>query len=104
MKKCIRITISSIREPNAFIECVRRDVDTSGLEGVVEVVVPDTIELITYGPKEQVDDFVNEVEGALITYNIKHRDHAGFAVEPHFKNEDYRGVVRFLKRGSHSAN
>ena len=104
MKKCVRITIFNIRDPDTFIDRVKHDIQTGGIEGVVEVVVPDMIELSVYGPKELVDDFVNEVEGVLITYNVKRRDHATFAVEPFFKDEDYRGVVRFLKKGNHHAH
>lgn len=104
MKKCVRVVISSVRDPEAFIERVRKDVNTDGVEGVVDVSMPDTIELVAHGPKELVDTFVNDVEGAVITYNIKKRDHASFSVEPYFKDEDYRGVVRFLKKGAHGAH
>lgn len=104
MKKCIRITVSGVRDPDAFTERVKHDVNTNGVEGVVDIIVPDMVELVAYGPKEQVDLFVNEVEGVVITYNIKKRDHASFAVEPYFKEEDYRGVVRFLKKSAHGAH
>jgi len=104
MKKCVRITISNIRDPDTFIDRVKQDIQTSGIEGVVEIVVSDMVELSVYGPKELVDAFVNEVEGVLITYNVKKHDHAAFAVEPFFKDEDYRGVVRFLKKGNYHAH
>ncbi|MCL5436768.1 MAG: hypothetical protein M1549_02750 [Candidatus Dependentiae bacterium] len=104
MKKCVRITVSNIRDPDGFIDRVKRDVKIDGVEGVVEVVVPDMVELALYGLKEAVDDFVNELEGVLIRYNVKGRDHATFIVEPFFKDEDYRGVIRFLKRGNHATH
>lgn len=103
MKKCVRITVFNIRDPDHFLESLKKNVDMGGIEGVVEIVMPDVIELSIYGAKEMVDSFINELEGVLITHNIKRRDHATFSVEPFLKEEDYRGVVRFLKKGSHSA-
>lgn len=98
MKKCVRITVSSIRDPDTFLTCLKKDVDVSGVEGVVEVIVPDTIEIIIYGTKDGVDEFVNMVDGCLIKHNLNKRDHASFGVEPFLKDEDYRGVVRFVKK------
>lgn len=99
MKKCVRITVSSIRDPDTFLACLKKDAEMGGVEGVVEVIVPDTVEITIYGTKDGVDEFVNMVDGCLIKHNLSKRDHASLALEPHFKEEDYRGVVRFIKKG-----
>ena len=100
MKKCVKIILSDVRDPQALYDALRNGTSMNDIEGVVEVVTPDIIEITVSGIKDVVDKFVNEVEDVIIAYNLHFTQHIKFIVEPFYKNEDYRGVVRFLRKGT----
>ncbi len=100
MKKCVKITLSDVLEPHALYDALKKGASMDEIEGVIEAVNPDIVEIIVSGAKDAVDKFVNEVDGVIITYNLNSSHHVKFMVEPFFKNEDFRGIVRFLRKGS----
>lgn len=100
MKKCVKIILSGVCDAEGLYTTLQQTVDTGNLEGVVEQTDQDVIELIVNGSKDNVDDCVDAVELAAYAHGEQRKCRVYFAVEPFFKNEDYRGVVRYLRRGA----
>ncbi|HBL98493.1 TPA: hypothetical protein DDZ86_02520 [Candidatus Dependentiae bacterium] len=100
MKKCVKITLSDVRDANALYDLLKADTSMNDIEGVIETIMPDIVEITVYGSKDAVDRFVNEVDGAILTFNLNTAQRIKFMVEPFLKNEDYRGIMRFLRKTS----
>lgn len=100
MKKCVKVLVMPVRNPDEWVARIKKEVNLEGLEGVVGVVQPDTIDITLFGDKDRVDEGVNVVEELVIRYNLAHKDMAHFSVEPFLKSEDFRGVVRFVKKSA----
>ena len=98
MKKCVKITLTGVRHPQALYDRLKKETHTSELEGVVELPESDTIDIVVFGLKDPVDFFVNEIDGIVLAYNFEKGERVQFAVEPFYKTEDYRGVIRFVKK------
>jgi hypothetical protein len=99
MKKCVKVVLSGVCDAEGLCATLRQAVETEALEGVVEQTDHDVIELIVHGTKDRVDEYVGGVEYVALSFGSKHKCPISFAVEPFYKDEDYRGVLRFLKRG-----
>lgn len=100
MNKCVKVLLSEVGDLGALATAIKKSVAFAGVEGLVEEAIPDTLEIVLYGPKESVDVAVVELEVFVAKKGAKQKKRIGFAVEPFVKNEDYRGVVRFIKKRS----
>lgn len=98
MKKCVKITLTGVRHPQVLYDRLKKNTHTSDLEGVVEHPEADIIDIVVFGFKDTVDLFINDVDGIVLAYNFEKGEHVQFAVEPFYKTEDYRGVIRFVKK------
>lgn len=97
MKKCVKIILAPIRSCERFLGHFKKTVNLSSIEGVVECDNGE-IEVVLHGNLEEVNSLIGTIEECAIRYNIDHNEEILFAVEPCAKTEDFRGVVRFLRR------
>ena len=98
MRKCVKVFLIGVRDPDALVTFIKRTVKFAELEGLVETVVPDALEIVLYGLKDAVDAVVASLELAAAKKGVSQKQQISFSVEPHVKDEDYRGVVRFIKK------
>lgn len=98
MRKCIKMIVTDYHDIDAFYKAVKKYADFAQVEGVAEPLSEEELQIVVYGPKESVDDFVCAVEDAVITVAEESSQGSGLMVEPFIKEEDYRGVFRFIKK------
>lgn len=97
MKKCVRIVLGQVTPMHIFWGKLAKLFSAVNVEGIVEQEDAQTISAVVYGGLDIVNGLVGDVEEFVIRHNLKNGSEISFAVEPHFKNEDYRGIVRFVK-------
>lgn len=100
VNKCVKVLLNKVSDLAILTGAIKKSVLFEGVEGLVEEVIPDTLEIVLYGPKELVDSAVIELELFVAKKSVQQKKQIGFAVEPFAKKEDYRGVVRFIKKRS----
>lgn len=97
MQKCVKITISGVSDLDLFYQDCKKMLKVDGVEGVVQPADDQDVLIIVHGPKERVDEFVIAADEVTIKYAEKHEQDINFFVEPFFKEENYRGLFRFIK-------
>ena len=99
MLKCIKIILTEVgSEVEWFYRALKKSIDFDDLEGLVAPAENGGVRLVINGPKELVDSFVDVVDEIVLKHNIKKKTNIGLFVEPFFKDEDYRGLFRFIKK------
>jgi acylphosphatase len=92
MKKCLKITFTSVKAEGFLHDFIQKNARMLNLEGTVQFVEPNEITIIACGTKENIDTFLDIVHqgfGSHIPENIN--------VEPFLKDKDYRGIFRILE-------
>lgn len=100
MKKCVKIVLAPIRSADKFLNLFKKTISLTAVEGLIEFDESGDMGIELYGEKEAVNILVDDIEALVIRYNLENKESIGFSVEPFVKNEDYRGVVRFIRRGN----
>ena len=102
MRKCVKIVLTDFVEHCDSVEnlykMLKKNLSFDNVEGVVQPFSEDEVHLVVYGPKARVDDLVDALEEAVIREGATAKHMMGFSVEPFLKDEDYRGVFRFVQR------
>lgn len=98
MRKCVKIIITDFGDLDAFYKLLKKKAPLDNLEGYAEPVFEEELHIVVYGHKEEVDDFVGSVEEIVLKENADAGHEIGFSVEPFIKDEDYRGIFRFIKK------
>ena len=98
MRKCVKMVVTDYQDIEAFYKAIKKYANINAIEGVAEPVSEEELQIIVYGPKEDVDDFVCAVEDAVSIFAATSNQGSGFMVEPFIKEEDYRGIFRFIKK------
>jgi acylphosphatase len=98
MRKCVKMIITDYHDIDAFYKVLKKRAHMDNIEGVAEPISEEELQIIVHGPKDEVDDFVCAVEDAVSAVADQSNQDSGFMVEPFIKEEDYRGVFRFIKK------
>jgi hypothetical protein len=98
MRKCVKITITEFGDLDALYKVLKKKLSFDDLEGYAEPVLDDELHIVVYGPKEAVDLFVGNLEDVLLAENENRKHDIVYFFEPFLKDEDYRGVFRFVKK------
>lgn len=96
MRKCIKIIITDFGDVDMLYSVLKKKLNFAGIEGIA-TSSDDEVYMIVYGPKEEVNSFVEDLEIVLDKESSHRKTPIGVLVEPYFKEEDYRGVFRFIK-------
>ncbi len=101
MRKCVKVILGDFKDHfddlDSLYKILKKRLALSDLEGVVQ---PDDgeIHIVIYGPKERVDAAVDALEEFVIKESAGSKDMMSMTVEPFLKEEDYRGVFRFVQK------
>lgn len=98
MRKCVKITITEFGDLDALYTLLKKKLSFEGLEGHVEPVSDDEVHIVVYGTKKEVDFFVGAFEDVILAENENRKHEIIYFFEPFLKDEDYRGVFRFIKK------
>lgn len=98
MRKCVKITLTDFGDIDTLYSLLKKKMSFDDLEGYAHAPSEDEVNIVLYGPKEEVDNFVGALEEIVLKANAHTDDAIGFFVEPFIKDEDYRGVFRFIKK------
>ena len=98
MRKCVKMIVTDYHDIEAFYKAIKKFANVNTVEGVAEPLSDEELQIIVYGPKNEVDDFVCAVEDAVSVVAENSDQGSGFMVEPFIKDEDYRGIFRFIKK------
>ena len=99
MRKCVKMIVTDYHDVDVFYKALKKRANVGAVEGVAEPLSDEELQIVVYGPKESVDEFVGAVEDTVITIAEEGDDQASeLMVEPFIKEEDYRGVFRFIKK------
>lgn len=102
MRKCVKVILKEVDCVDAMYDILKSKVPMGNFEGVAEEFDSGTIGLFVYGDKELVDQFVDAIGEIVVNKQIFHKNNISFIVEPFFRQEDYRGVFRFIKKKRNS--
>ncbi len=91
MKKCVRISFE-VADGESVLETIKRKARSLDLEGIAYHRSGDEYEAIVHGEKDSVEKFIDAVHGVILQAGSE-----DFHVEPHPKEEEYRGVFRVLQ-------
>lgn len=97
MKKCIKISLVSIDDTKKVFNELKEVIGDPGVEGVAYVADTDSVEMVAYGDKEKVDELVASVEDLVVAYEMQEGSNMYVFVEPHIKDENFRGLFRFVQ-------
>lgn len=93
MKKCLKITLVSAMLGGALRDSIQGVARKLGIEGTVQVIMPNEMIIIACGEKENIDNFLDAIhEGFGGSYAPEE-----VLVEPFLKEKDYRGIFRVLE-------
>lgn len=98
MRKCVKITLTAFGDLDALYKLLKKKLSFDDLEGYAEPSVEEELHIVVYGPKEAVDTFVGTFEDAILAENENRKHEMIYFFEPFLKDEDYRGVFRFIKK------
>lgn len=99
MLKSVKVTISDLKDREKMYAAIKKGMEalnTQGLEGTAESKRKNII-MKVHGPKNVVDEFVNMVDDLVAELIVRYDEEVDMFVEPFFKDEEFRGVFRFLK-------
>lgn len=91
MKKCVRITFA-VSDGESTLESIKRKARSLNIEGIAYHLSGQEYEAIIHGEKEAVEKCIDALHGIVLQAGSEE-----FHVEPHPKEEDYRGVFRVLQ-------
>lgn len=101
MRKCVKIVLSDFEEYfddlASLYKMLKKRLPFDNLEGVVQPQERE-VHMMICGPKEQVDAAVDALEEFVIQEGVSAKHMMGMSVEPFLKDEDYRGVFRFVQK------
>lgn len=97
MKKCIKVSLINVSDVEKVFNDLKNTFVRPHFEGVAYVRDENVIECIMHGKKEVVDEAVERIQDLLINYQLREKSDIDCLVEPHIKDEDYRGVFRFIQ-------
>lgn len=101
MRKCVKVILfdfnTHFKDIDTLYQTIKKRIPFEGLEGVVQPE-EEEVHMVIYGLKERVDDAVDALEEFVITEGAQTQHMMGLSVEPFLKDEDYRGVFRFIQR------
>lgn len=94
MRKCVKMIISDFSDIDALYKMLKKKVDFKRVEGVANVSDEheNEVELIVYGSKEAIDDVVDAIDTLAMDEEMS------VSVEPFLKEEDFRGIFRFIQK------
>jgi hypothetical protein len=98
MRKCVKIILTDFGDLDVLYTLLKKKLSFDDLEGYAEPFSDEELHIVLYGPKKEVDNFVGSIEEIVLKANAHTKDEIGFFVEPFLKDEDYRGVFRFIKK------
>lgn len=98
MVKCVRVVLGNVSDIEEFYALLKKQVVADAVEGTATPTKDNGIDIVVHGNKEQVDAFVDAVEEIAVKQSLKKKQEISFFVEPHLKEEDYRGLFRFIKK------
>lgn len=98
MRKCVKMVVTDYQDIETFYKTLKKHVNVNAVEGLAEPISDEELQIIVYGPKDEVDDFVCAVEDAVSVVVGESNHGSSFMVEPFIKEEDYRGIFRFIKK------
>ncbi|MBN2267253.1 MAG: hypothetical protein JW725_02830 [Candidatus Babeliaceae bacterium] len=98
MRKCVKIILTQIDSCERFVSRFKKNISLVAVEGIVEYCDVGCLEITLHGNLDEVNNLIGTIEEFVIRHNVDHSGEVLFAVEPCMKSEDYRGVVRFVKR------
>jgi hypothetical protein len=86
--------MSDFGDVDSLYKVLKKKVDFKEVEGVAQVCddQEQEVELVLYGPKDSIDEVVDAIDEVAMKEEIT------VSVEPFLKEEDFRGVFRFIQR------
>jgi len=90
MKKCVRITCD-VPDGYHILESAKRKARYFQVEGIA-YREDDEYVMVVHGEKDIVEKFIDAIHAIVIDAGSE-----DFVVQPHPKEEDYRGVFRVLQ-------
>lgn len=101
MRKCVKVVLSDFDDYfddlESLYKMLKKRLSLDDLEGVVQPQ-EEEVHMVIYGPKERVDEVVDMLEEFVIKEGATAKHMMGLSVEPFLKDEDYRGVFRFIQK------
>jgi len=91
MNQCVRITLIVKASVPLLKNLVQKNAQKLAIEGVGNILLPNTIKIIAHGDRNAIDEFIDTL------YNgYKGARPSMIEVEPFVKDRDYRGVFRVI--------
>jgi len=86
--------ISDFGDVDSLYKMLKKKVNFNGVEGVAQVCDDQAheVELVLSGPKDAIDEVVDVIDEVAMKEDIN------VSVEPFLKEEDFRGVFRFIQK------
>jgi hypothetical protein len=98
MRKCVKITLTEFGDLDKLYALLKNKLSFDDLEGHIEPVSDDEVAIVVYGLKKVVDAFISSLEDVILAENEKRKHEIIYFFEPFLKEEDYRGLFRFIKK------
>lgn len=92
MNQCLRITFSLKVASDFLPQCVRKEAQSLGIEGIAQAIDQGKIKIIACGSKQSVEQFIDFLHAQAAKTAVE-----DIQVEPILKEKDYRGVFRIIE-------